>query len=49
MSTVRDDFFIKMSEHVKILDAIFLDWERGGFLESLAHGDGGVRTRLRAV
>lgn len=33
MSTVRDDFFIKMSEHVKILDAIFLDWERGGFLD----------------
>ena len=33
MSAVRDDFFIKMSEHVKILDAIFLDWERGGFLD----------------
>lgn len=32
MSTVRDDFFIKMSEHVKILDAILRDWERAGFL-----------------
>lgn len=33
MSAVRDDFFIKMSEHVKILDAIFMDWERAGFLD----------------
>lgn len=33
MSTVRDDFFIKMSEHVKILDAIFCDWGRAGFLD----------------
>lgn len=33
MSTVRDDFFIKMSEHVKILDAILDDWGRAGFLD----------------
>lgn len=33
MSTVRDDFFIKMSEHVKILEAIFRDWDRAGYLD----------------
>lgn len=32
MSTVRNDPFFKMSEHVKILDPIFRDWERAGFL-----------------
>ncbi len=33
MSTVRDDSFIKMSEHVKILEAIFRDWKLAGFLD----------------
>lgn len=32
MSAVRDDFGVKMLEHVKILDAILRDWDEGGFL-----------------
>lgn len=32
MSAVRDDFGVKMREHVKILDAILRDWDEAGFL-----------------
>ena len=33
MSSVSDDPVLKMREHVKILNAIFLDWEQGGFID----------------